>query len=154
VRRWSTTEGANAEAKHCLVILPPLMVPHSPGATQRDPPAMRLLDRTPEWLGSQRRHQRSEGLDAFLARGAELAEVPMNAGPFAPFLTAPGRVQAAAGADQSMIRAALVTARNAPATKRVVKALRTWDGRADVDLPWPVEEGRGSRCTEGSHLLR
>lgn len=74
---------------------------------------------------------KKEGLGAFLAREAELAEVPMSPGPFAPFLAALGRVQAAAGADQSVIRTALVTARNAPATKRVVKTLRTWDVRVD-----------------------
>ena len=74
---------------------------------------------------------KEHGLEAFLTREAELAEVPMSPGPFAPFLAALGRVQAAAGADQSVIRTALVTARNAPATKRVVKTLRTWDVRVD-----------------------
>ena len=74
---------------------------------------------------------KDQGLEAFLAREAELAEVPMNPGPFEPFLRALGRVQAAAGDNQSVIRTALVTARNAPATKRVVKTLRTWDVRVD-----------------------
>lgn len=41
------------------------------------------------------------------------------------------RVQRAVGGDHPVIRTALVTARNAPATKRVVNTLRTWDVRVD-----------------------
>ena len=72
-----------------------------------------------------------QGLDAFMAREAELADTPMNPGPFAPFLRALARVQAEVGEDQTVLRTALVTARSAPATKRVVHTLRSWDVRVD-----------------------
>lgn len=71
-----------------------------------------------------------QGLDAFLEHEQALADVPMNPGPFKPFLEALGRVQQSVGEVQ-MIRTSLVTARNAPATKRVVNTLRTWNVRVD-----------------------
>jgi 5'-nucleotidase len=94
-----------------------------------------------------------QGLDAFLAREAELAEVPMNPGPFKPFLTALGRVQAAAGADQNVIRTALVTARSAPATKRVVKTLRTWDVRVDESFFLGGVEKAGVLAALNAHIF-
>jgi 5'-nucleotidase len=72
-----------------------------------------------------------KGLEAFQEREAELANVPMSPGPFKPFLEALGRVQQAVGAEQDAIRIALVTARNAPANKRVVNTLREWNVRVD-----------------------
>ena len=81
--------------------------------------------------GDSERVFQEEGLEAFLARESTLADQPMNPGPFQPFLAALGRVQMAVGGDQAVVRTALVTARNAPATKRVVNTLRTWDVRVD-----------------------
>lgn len=81
--------------------------------------------------GESERVFQEKGLEAFLARESALADQPMNPGPFQPFLAALGRVQKAVGEDQSIIRTALVTARNAPATKRVVNTLRDWDVRVD-----------------------
>jgi 5'-nucleotidase len=72
-----------------------------------------------------------QGLEAFMAREAALADTPMNPGPFAPFLRALACVQAEVGEDQTVLRTALVTARSAPATKRVVHTLRSWDVRVD-----------------------
>ena len=73
----------------------------------------------------------TKGLDAFVRRERRLANTPLNAGPFKPFLTALGRVQKAAGTENRVIRTALVTARNAPATKRVVNTLRQWEVQID-----------------------
>lgn len=50
----------------------------------------------------------------------------------------------AAGADQSVIRAALVTARNAPATKRVVKPCAP--GTYGSTSPTSSEESRRQAC--------
>lgn len=74
---------------------------------------------------------KAEGLAAFLKREEALADEAMNPGPFAPFLAALGRVQRAVGDAQAVVRTALVTARSAPATKRVVNTLRAWDVRVD-----------------------
>lgn len=72
-----------------------------------------------------------EGLDALLAREAALADVPMTPGPFANFLSALGRIQHEVGAGHLVIRTSLVTARNAPAHKRVVNTLRHWGVQLD-----------------------
>jgi len=73
----------------------------------------------------------NEGLDAFLAREAQLAGTPMNPGPFEPFLRGLKLVQDHFPEEDSPIRTALVTARNAPAHKRVVNTLRHWGVRID-----------------------
>lgn len=61
--------------------------------------------------GESERVFQEEGLEAFQARENELADQPMNPGPFKPFLVALGRVQTAVGDDQAVIRTSLVTAR-------------------------------------------
>ncbi len=66
-----------------------------------------------------------DGLDAFLEHEASHADEPMNPGPFKPFLDALVRIQVAF-AESPPIRTALVTARNAPAHRRVVNTLRSW----------------------------
>jgi 5'-nucleotidase len=55
----------------------------------------------------------------------------MDPGPFAPFLRALSRVQAEFPPGEAPIRTALVTARNAPAHKRVIHTLRSWGVRVD-----------------------
>jgi 5'-nucleotidase len=72
-----------------------------------------------------------QGLEAFQQREAALADQPMNPGPFAPFLHALQRVQSEFPEGESPIRASLVTARNAPAHRRVVNTLRSWGVRLD-----------------------
>ncbi len=72
----------------------------------------------------------SEGLDAFHQHEADLADEPMSAGPFRPFLEGLARIQAHFGAS-SPIRTALVTARAAPAHYRVVNTLRSWGVNVD-----------------------
>lgn len=72
-----------------------------------------------------------EGMEAFLERERELANVPMNAGPIKPFLMALARIQARFSEEDSPVRTALVTSRNAPAHERAVKTLRSWKVRVD-----------------------
>jgi hypothetical protein len=57
--------------------------------------------------------------------------VPLSPGPFRPFLEALGRIQARFPEGASPIRTALVTARGAPAHRRVVTTLRAWNVRID-----------------------
>jgi 5'-nucleotidase len=76
-----------------------------------------------------------QGIDAFHRNEAELADKPLSGGPFRGFLAALHRLQAAFPAgDASPIRTALVTARSAPAHKRVILTLRSWGVRLDEAL--------------------
>jgi 5'-nucleotidase len=79
---------------------------------------------------SEQVYQR-EGLEAFQEHELDRVHQPMDPGPFAPFLRALSRVQAQFPPGEAPIRTALVTARNAPAHKRVIHTLRSWDVRVD-----------------------
>jgi 5'-nucleotidase len=70
-------------------------------------------------------------LPAFYRHETARAAVPLPAGPLRPFLDALGRVQARLPADEPPIRTALVTARDAPAHRRVITTLRSWQVRID-----------------------
>jgi len=72
-----------------------------------------------------------QGIEAFKKREAELAETPLNPGPFKDFLEAVSKIQQAFPESDNPIRTALVTARDAPAHKRVIKTLRAWGIRLD-----------------------
>ncbi|MBS0461166.1 MAG: 5'-nucleotidase [Proteobacteria bacterium] len=75
-----------------------------------------------------------QGLDAFSRNEAQLAHTPMSGGPFKGFLAALHHLQQAFPADDPPIRTALVTARSAPAHKRVILTLREWGVRLDEAL--------------------
>ncbi|MGA8277000.1 MAG: 5'-nucleotidase [Rhodanobacteraceae bacterium] len=75
-----------------------------------------------------------QGLDAFHRNEVEHADEPLTVGPFRAFLEALHRIQAAFPVDASPIRTALVTARSAPAHKRVILTLRRWGVRIDEAL--------------------
>ncbi len=72
-----------------------------------------------------------EGLAAFQAHEADRADEPMRPGPFEPFLHALERIQSRFGEESAPIRTALVTARGAPAHRRVINTLRAWGVRID-----------------------
>ena len=74
---------------------------------------------------------RAEGLEAFQENERVWSAEPMNAGPFRAFLEALGRIQAQFPEEGSPIRTALVTARGAPAHRRVITTLRSWKVRID-----------------------
>ena len=80
------------------------------------------------------RISQEQGLAAFSQNEAEQAAVPLTGGPFRGFLDALHRLQAAFPIEQSPIRTALVTARSAPAHKRVILTLRAWGVRVDEAL--------------------
>lgn len=81
------------------------------------------------------RVSQEQGLEAFHEHEATRAGVPLSGGPFRGFLDALHRLQQAfpAGED-APIRTALVTARSAPAHKRVILTLREWGVRLDEAL--------------------
>ncbi|HET8899829.1 MAG TPA: 5'-nucleotidase [Rhodanobacteraceae bacterium] len=80
------------------------------------------------------RVSQEQGIDAFHRNEAEHCSEPLSGGPFKGFLDALHHLQAAFPAEDSPIRTALVTARSAPAHKRVILTLRKWGVRIDEAL--------------------
>jgi 5'-nucleotidase len=74
------------------------------------------------------------GLEAFSDSEREAAGQPLSGGPFKPVLEALHKIQSAYPIEDNPIRTALVTARSAPAHKRVVLTLREWGIRIDEAL--------------------
>ena len=74
------------------------------------------------------------GLAAFHAHETSRAHEPLSGGPFRGFLAALHSLQSAFDPGDSPIRTALVTARSAPAHKRVILTLREWGVRLDEAL--------------------
>jgi 5'-nucleotidase len=75
-----------------------------------------------------------QGLEAFSDSERESALQPLSGGPFKPVLEALHKIQSAYPIENNPIRTALVTARSAPAHKRVVLTLREWGIRIDEAL--------------------
>lgn len=76
----------------------------------------------------------SEGLEAFAQREKQHAGTPLSGGPFKSLLQALHRIQSSYPIENNPIRTALVTARSAPAHKRVILTLREWGIRIDEAL--------------------
>jgi 5'-nucleotidase len=76
----------------------------------------------------------SGGIDAFHRNETERVREPLSGGPFRGFLDALHKLQAAFPSEDAPIRTALVTARSAPAHKRVILTLRDWNVRIDEAL--------------------
>jgi len=74
------------------------------------------------------------GIQAFHDHERERASEPLSGGPFRGFLDALHRLQEAFPSESAPIRTALVTARSAPAHKRVILTLREWGVRIDEAL--------------------
>lgn len=73
-----------------------------------------------------------EGIAAFIKHEQANATVPMNEGPFANFLRTLAHLQGMfATREESPIRTALVTSRNALAHERAIRTLRGWNVRVD-----------------------
>lgn len=82
---------------------------------------------------SERIYQQ-QGLAAFTAHEQHRADEPLSAGPFKGFLSSLHELQKHFPADACPIRTALITAREAPAHKRVIHTLRHWGIRIDEAL--------------------
>ena len=76
----------------------------------------------------------SGGIDAFHRNETERVREPLSGGPFRGFLDALHKLQDAFPSENAPIRTALVTARSAPAHKRVILTLREWGVRIDEAL--------------------
>ena len=74
------------------------------------------------------------GLQAFSKNERESANIPLEGGPFRPFLFSLQQIQQAFPDGKAPIRTCLVTARSAPAHERVIKTLRAWNIRIDESL--------------------
>jgi len=75
-----------------------------------------------------------QGLAAFSANEKKAAKQTLPDGPFKPVLSAIHQIQSSFPAENNPIRTALVTARSAPAHKRVILTLRQWGIRIDEAL--------------------
>lgn len=72
------------------------------------------------------------GIEAFLEHERVKADIPLQKGPFANFLTTIAHIQSLfTEKEKAPIRTALVTSRNAPAHERAIKTLRNWNVRVD-----------------------
>lgn len=71
---------------------------------------------------------KEKGLEAFYANENENAENAMNEGPFAKLLKTLSTIKEK---DDSLVKIAIVTARNSPAHKRVILTLREWGCKVD-----------------------
>ncbi|MBS0514059.1 MAG: 5'-nucleotidase [Proteobacteria bacterium] len=80
------------------------------------------------------RVSQEHGIEAFHRHEVERVDQPLSGGPFRGFLAALHRLQEAFPEENSPIRTALVTARSAPAHKRVILTLRHWGVRLDEAL--------------------
>lgn len=76
----------------------------------------------------------TEGLEVFSQQEKQRAETPLPDGPFKPLMQALQNIQSAYPIENNPIRTALVTARSAPAHKRVILTLRKWGIRIDEAL--------------------
>lgn len=74
------------------------------------------------------------GLEAFAQNEKESAHLPLSGGPFKGFLAALHDLQQQYPEEDCPIRTALITARSAPAHKRVIQTLRAWGIRIDEAL--------------------
>ena len=74
------------------------------------------------------------GVVVFFVCERQAAGNPLSGGPFKPVLEALHKIQSAYPIEDNPIRTALVTARSAPAHKRVVLTLRKWGIRIDEAL--------------------
>ena len=72
-----------------------------------------------------------EGLAKFTSSEVAKANIPLQAGPFKPFLEALSQMQQEFPAENVPLKIGLVTARGCPAHERVLKTLRTWNIRLD-----------------------
>ena len=77
---------------------------------------------------------KEHGLDVFSVKEKEAASRPLSGGPFKRVLEALHEIQSSFPIENNPIRTALVTARSAPAHKRVVLTLRKWGIRIDEAL--------------------
>jgi 5'-nucleotidase len=117
-------------------ILPSKVASRSPHAADTHPQLRIAFDGDAVIFGDEsERISREQGIEAFASNERDLVGTPLSGGPFKGFLGALHALQEAFPADDDApIRTALVTARSAPAHKRVILTLREWGVRLDEAL--------------------
>ena len=84
------------------------------------------------FVSESERIYQHEGMQAFMDNGRAKADIPLQKGPFANFLSTIAHIQELfKDTGNSPIRTALVTSRNAPAHERAIKTLRKWNVHID-----------------------
>ena len=103
---------------------------------------------------SSERIYQQQGMAAFMENEAINADVPMQEGPFAKFLKAIAHIQGMfQDREQSPIRTALVTSRNAPAHERAIKTLRKWGVHVDEAFFLGGVEKKDILAAFGAHIF-
>jgi len=69
---------------------------------------------------------KEKGLNEYYKSESENAKIPLQPGPFKPFLQAISEIQSRFKPEDCPLRTAVVTARNAPAHERAIRTLRDW----------------------------
>jgi 5'-nucleotidase len=114
------------------------ILPGSAGSQAQDHPPGQLriaFDGDAVIFGDEaERIYQEQGLEAFADNEREAANQPLSGGPFKRVLEALHKIQSSYPIEGNPIRTALVTARSAPAHKRVVLTLREWGIRIDEAL--------------------
>lgn len=125
--RQAVVEAIRASVPAALVLEPPMRQ-----AGEHGPEVRIAFDGDAVLFGDESdRLYEAEGLDVFQRYEADHALEPLKPGPFEPFLRALKLVQGHFPEGESPIRIAIVTARNAPAHKRVMTTLRSWQVAVD-----------------------
>ena len=106
------------------------------GASERETGQLRIAFDGDAVLFSDEaeRVYQEQGLEAFSDSERQAANRPLSGGPFKHVLEALHKIQSAYPIEDNPIRTALITARSAPAHKRVVLTLREWGIRIDEAL--------------------
>ncbi len=107
------------------------VLPSTPSARQTDQLRIAFDGDAVIFGGESEAVNQRDGLEAFADFERERVGEPLGVGPFRGFLDALHRIQSAFPAENSPLRTALVTARSAPAHKRVILTLRHWGVRID-----------------------
>ena len=84
------------------------------------------------FVSESERIYQHEGMQAFMDNGRAKADIPLQKGPFANFLSTIAHIQELfKDKGNSPIRTALVNSQNAPAHERAIKTLRKWNVHID-----------------------
>ena len=111
-----------------------MVLPGSPGGKAHEQLRIAFDGDAVLFSDEAERVYQEQGLDAFSRSERDAAATPLNGGPFKRVLQAIHDIQSAYPIEGNPIRTALVTARSAPAHKRVILTLRHWGIRIDEAL--------------------
>ena len=132
-----STEAADVRAVRDMGLAAARMLPHPTAEEGNSNEALRFAFDGDAVIFSDegQRYFDREGKGEFRRREQRLANEPMEGGPFRDFLQALQRLQRTLGEESGeYLRTAIITARDAPAHKRMILTLRKWDIHVDEML--------------------